>query len=117
MARSGAAVSGRPRIADDGQDVLGLSIQCFEGAPSCSGDRLREGEAYEFARSDHGWVTKPLAPPVPETGATTLWAADANAHATLFSQASPPEGQDDFYTTQADGSITHIGPLGQGEEA
>ena len=122
--KNGALISGAlgggsawpPRIAENGLDMIALSLQCLEGTKSCTGARLREGEAYEFTRTSQGWVTHPLAPPVPATGASTLWAADAGEHATLFSQPSPPEGQDDFYTTQANGAITHIGPLGQGEE-
>ena len=106
-----------PRIAENGRDLIVPSIQCFAGAPSCIGARERDGEAYEFTRTPDGWATNPLAPPL-TTGAesNTLWSADADTHATLFSAPSPPQGQDDFYLRSAQGTLADIGPLGEGRE-
>ncbi len=104
-----------PRIAENGKDLIAPSIQCFAGAESCVGVREREGEAYEFARTPTtGWVTNPLAPPAAMFETNTLWAANANQRTTLFSAPSPPAGEDDFYTRNAEGHLADIGPVGEG---
>ncbi len=105
-----------PRIAENGQDMIAPSIQCFAGAQSCTGVREREGGAYEFARTSQGWTTNPLAPPSTKFDESTLWAADADQHTTLFSAPSPPEEQDDFYSRDGQESSVDIGPLGEGRE-
>ena len=60
-----------PQIADDGADVMAISLQCLAGTESCTGIRGQEGEPYEFARTSQGWVTHPLAPPASQYGITT----------------------------------------------
>jgi hypothetical protein len=114
----GAGALWKPQIARSGMDVIAPSTQCFAGAQSCTADRRREGEAYEFARTaGQGWVTHALASPAGATpGANSLWAADAETHATLFSALTPSDGNEDFFTRQADGSISDVGPLGESPE-
>ncbi len=103
----------KPRIAENGQDMIVPSIQCFAGAQSCTGVREREGEAYEFARTSQGWSTNPLAAPLKEFEFDTLWSADATQHATLFSAPTGPEQHDDFYIRNTQGQITQVGPLAE----
>ncbi len=97
-------------------DVISHSTQCFAGGGSCTGDRVRQGEPFEFARTSQGWVTRPLAPSTADFEANTLWAVNADRHTTLFSAPTGPEGSDVFYSRNADGSFTGIGPIGEGPE-
>ncbi len=109
--------SGWPaRIAANGMDMITHSTQCFDASESCTGDRLRQGEPFEFARTSQGWVTHPLAPSTSEFAVNTLWSVDANEHAALFSVPVPPEGVDTFFTRNSDGALTSVGPLGEGPE-
>ena len=103
-----------PQVSSDGSRVTVPSIQCFGGAKSCTASRQNEGEPYEFSRTSGSWQTNPLAPPASEFQTETWWSLGANAGTALFSMPSPPNGQDDFYARNADGSFSQIGPIGEG---
>ncbi len=105
-----AANSFAPQIAENGTDMIGVSIQCLAGAESCGALRQSEGEPYEFTRTPAGWVTHALAPPASRFEHSTLYGESANDHTALFSAPSPPNGQDDFYGRGPEGVFTDIGP-------
>jgi hypothetical protein len=108
-----------PDISEDGSRMVIASIQCFEGATSCTADRQNEGEPYAFTRTAAGWVTTALAPPPTQTNGNTLWQTSADAGTALYTIPTAPEGEDDFYTRQHDGSLLDIGPVyppGDGEQ-
>jgi hypothetical protein len=101
-----------PRVAEDGQDLIAISIQCLQGPESCIADRETEGEPYEFVRTSTGWVTRPLAP----SGSfvtQSVWAMNATEHTVLFSAPSPPDGQDDWYAERPGGSVTEMGEISE----
>jgi DNA-binding beta-propeller fold protein YncE len=114
--KNGAAVGhlfgGIPvEASEDGSRVVAVSIQCFAGPSSCSASRLTEGEPYAFTRTTGGWVTTPLAPPLPllEQNSQRLFSADSGG--ALFSIPTPPMGEDDWYVREPDGSFVDIGPV------
>ena len=102
-----------PQIADDGADMMAISLQCMAGTESCTGIRGQEGEPYEFARTGQGWVTHPLAPSAAQYGITTEWAASANTHTTLFSALDPTEAHENFYTRAGQEQPAEIGPVSE----
>jgi hypothetical protein len=102
-----------PQIAEDGQDVIAISIQCLEGPKDCIADREHEGEPYEFVRTGAGWVTRPLALSAASFVTTTMWTFDANEHTALFSAPSPPAEQDDWYAEGPGESVTNMGELSE----
>lgn len=99
-----------PDVAANGSRVIVASIQCFGGTASCSADRLNEGEPYEFARGSDGWTTTPLAPAPSSENANSTWIVSADTGTVLFSMASPPGGQDNFYAHELGGALVNIGP-------
>ncbi len=105
-----------PQIAEDGQDVIAISIQCLGGPKGCIADREREGEPYEFVRTGAGWVTRPLALSAASFVTTTMWEFDANEHTVLFSSPSPPGGQDDWYAEGPGESVREIGEVSESEK-
>jgi hypothetical protein len=111
-------VGGNPSIAADGSRVIASAIQCFAGAESCNavsnGDGI--GSPYAFTRTSSGWTTTPLAPPATRFPSNTPWENNADTGTALFSMATPPFGQDDFYVRQPDGSFVDIGPNTPPEE-
>ncbi len=112
--------SGWPaQIAPDGRDMIIPSIPCFANAQSCTADRLKQGEPYEFARTGEGWVTHALAPPLNKFEVSSLYAADPVTHTALFSAPAPPagEGPDSFYVGSGEGEPASIGPVGESSEA
>ncbi len=112
--------SGWPaQIAPDGRDMIIPSIPCFANAQSCTADRLKEGEPYEFARTSEGWVTHPLAPPLSKFEVSSLYAADPVTHTALFGAPAPPagEGPDSFYVGSGEGEPASIGPVAESREA
>jgi hypothetical protein len=103
----------KPQVAEDGQDVVAMSIQCLAGAQSCVAVRERQGEPYEFVRTGGGWVTRPLVPSAARFVTRSVWDVDANEHTVFFSAPSPPEGQDDWYAEGPGESLTKIGPVSE----
>jgi hypothetical protein len=102
-----------PQVAENGASLLAVSIQCFDGPPSCTAIRAEEGEPYEFARTPTGWVTRPLAPPLAPAGGNSIWALNATEHTVLFSAPPAAGTPDDWYSRNGSGKITGIGPLGE----
>jgi hypothetical protein len=99
-------------IADDGSRVMYTSVQCFPGGGSCPAVRGGSlGEPLSSTRTASGWVTQVLAPPAQMGANTSFGNYDANHGTALFSIASPPGGQDDWYVRRADGSFADIGPV------
>ena len=45
-----AALTIAPQISESGSSMIALSVQCFDGTPSCTALRQEEGEPYEFER-------------------------------------------------------------------
>ncbi|HEV3072618.1 MAG TPA: hypothetical protein VGY76_14460 [Solirubrobacteraceae bacterium] len=99
-----------PDVAGDGSRVMYLSIQCFAGAASCTGQRLGEGEPYASTRTGGGWTTAALAPPA-QLGGNTTELLGADLGTALFSVATPPGGEDDWFARRPDGSLGEVGPL------
>ena len=82
--------------------MIASAIQCFAGAGSCNGHHGDAvGSPYQFERTGSGWVTTPLAPPASEFTANAPWGYSASAGTALFSMASAPFGEDDFYVREA----------------
>jgi len=104
----------KPQISEDGLQVLAPSLQCFAGAQSCIGSRQTNGEIYAFARTGSGWVAHPLALPASSFETSTRWAVNGNTGNVLLSAPGPPLGGDVFYARQADGTISALGPIGEG---
>jgi hypothetical protein len=101
-----------PAISEDGGRVTAPSIQCFEGTPSCTAARKSEGEPYQFTRASGTWKTLPLAPPAAEFSTGSWWSFGAHAGVGLFSFETPPDGQEEFYVRESDGSFNQVGPVG-----
>jgi hypothetical protein len=107
----GGAVLGPQReVAEDGSHLILPSIQCFAGAESCTADRTTQGEPNLFTRTAAGWATTALAPPAAQFETNSAWQADAETGTALFSAPTPPNGEDDFYVREPDGSFADIGP-------
>jgi hypothetical protein len=102
-----------PQVAEDGQALLAVSIQCFDGPASCTAVREQEGEPYEFARTPTGWVTRPLAPSATQFSVNSIWALNATEHTVLFSAPPSPGIPDEWYALAGTGEITGIGPVGE----
>ena len=104
-------VGPQPALAPDGSRLIVGSIQCFAGAESCHaqhGDGV--GSLYSFTRSQDGWSAEPLSPPAADFAPATPRAYSAASGRALFSMATPPKGEDDFYRRETDGSIFDMGP-------
>jgi hypothetical protein len=99
-----------PLIAENGSRVASASVQCFAQSESCIGDRETVGAPYAFMRTRGGWVTKQLAPPATPADGNSYWKLGADTDTALFSIATEPMGEDDFYARRADGSFADIGP-------
>jgi hypothetical protein len=100
-------------IAEDGERVIADSIQCFAGSQSCTVDRSgKQGEPFEFNRTASGWVTSALAPPSSVFSENTARALSANEGMALFTMPTPPDGEDDWYKRETNGTFTDIGPAG-----
>ena len=99
-----------PQIAANGQRVIAPSIQCFGETPSCVGTRLAEGEPFQFERTALGWSAKPLALPASVYETSSSWGFSAETGAVLFGSPSSPEGPDDLYVRDAEGSLSNLGP-------
>ncbi len=101
-------------ISEDGSRVIADSIQCFAGAESCTADRdTAEGSPYAFTRTGGNWVATALSPPSQQDSAASIWGFSANAATALFSMPTPPQGEDDWYVREPDGSFLDIGPITQ----
>jgi DNA-binding beta-propeller fold protein YncE len=98
-----------PDIAEDGDRMFTISIQCYASARSCVANRQYEGEPVLFTRTAAGWVPHALAPPA-SLGAGTNWLMNANTGKALFSISTPPHGEDDWYEVGEEGSFVDIGP-------
>jgi DNA-binding beta-propeller fold protein YncE len=96
-------------VSADGSRVIATSIQCLGGAQSCTANRASQGEPYLFTRTPRGWVTTPLAPAT-SLGENTSVLDSANTGDALFSIATPPEGEDDFYRKTESDQFEDIGP-------
>jgi DNA-binding beta-propeller fold protein YncE len=94
----GAGTPGEPDVAENGSRVIMGSVQCFAGAGSCS-------------RTSSGWMTTALAPPATRYDQNTQFKVSADSGSALFSMATAPTGEDDFYARGLDGSFMDIGPL------
>jgi hypothetical protein len=103
----------RPSIAEDGSRLILTSLQCFAEAASCTGERQTEGEPFAFTRTGGGWVTSAMAPSAAQFEENSEITVDANSGLALFSMATPPFGEDDWYAREPDGSFVDIGPENQ----
>ena len=56
-------------------------------------------------------MTTPLAPPSSVFSENSAWMIGANAGMALFSMPTPPDGEDDFYLRETDGSFVDVGPV------
>jgi hypothetical protein len=101
-----------PDIAADGSRVMAATIQCFAESEACNGHHGDAvGSPYEFTRTPGGWVTTPLAPPASVFSSNAPWGYDATTDGALFSMATPPFGENDFYLRNPEtGSFQDIGP-------
>ena len=108
----GDVLTGLPTdFAGDGSRVIASSIQCFADTGSCTGLRATAGSLYEFTRTATGWVASSMTPTATLYPINSAWTASADAGTALFSVPTAPDGEDDFYARQPDGSFTHIGPV------
>jgi DNA-binding beta-propeller fold protein YncE len=105
------AVGVSPSVSEDGSRLIVTSLQCFADAGSCTASRGSEGEPFAFTRADGGWVTTAMAPSAMAATGNSEVMANADAGSALFSIATRPFGEDDFYVRQPDGSFVDIGPV------
>jgi hypothetical protein len=105
-------IGGVPDVAVGGSRVIASAIQCFATSESCNGKHHNGiGSPYEFTRTSAGWVTTPLAPPASEFSSNTPWGYSASTGTALFSMATPPFGEDDFYVRNPEtGGYQDLGP-------
>jgi sugar lactone lactonase YvrE len=103
-----------PDVSRDGTRVIAPSIQCFEGAKGCVASRHAEGEPYEFARTNDGWVTHALAAPATQFASSSLLSFSADTQNTLFAFPGSAGSADKFYDRTPEGSFQEIGPIGEG---
>jgi hypothetical protein len=105
-------IGGVPDVAADGSRVIASAIQCFASSESCNGSRGDAiGSPYEFTRTGGGWVSTPLAPAASEFSSNSPWAYNATTGTALFSMATPPFGEDDFYVRNPEtGGFQDLGP-------
>jgi DNA-binding beta-propeller fold protein YncE len=106
-----------PDIGGGGQRVIVSSLTCFDEPQSCTGARASLGPPFEFARTNAGWATHPLAPPASEFELNSVWGYSADSGLVLYSSPVPPGVTDEFYARQPDGTMQAIGPIGEGEAA
>jgi hypothetical protein len=94
-----------PAIAENGSRVIALSVACFDEPGSCTAlrDGTKAGEPFAFTRTATGWVTTPLAPPA-SYGPNAPWLVNADEGTSLFSMATGPEGEDEWYAGEQNGS-------------
>jgi hypothetical protein len=97
-------------VSEGGSRVIAASTQCLAGTPSCIAHRLSTGQWYLFTRTAGGWGVAPMAPPAAGLGSNTRWLASADASTALFSIATPPGGQDDWWAQGPGGSFLDVGP-------
>ncbi len=102
-----------PQLSDNGERVIGSSIQCFSEPGSCTGDRASKGPPFEFARTGGGWQTHPLAPPASSFEINSVWGYDANTDMVLYSSPVPSHVTDEFYAREPGGTFEGIGPIGE----
>jgi hypothetical protein len=100
-----------PDVSLDGSRVVIISIQCFGGAGSCTGQREAQGDPFAFSRTGGGWVTAPLAPPATQFGGNTPQLVNADTGTALFAAQTPPAGGDGWYARRPDGSFLGVGPV------
>jgi DNA-binding beta-propeller fold protein YncE len=109
-----------PDISEQGGHLTAVVAQCFAGAPSCVPLRgvSLVGVPYTFSRTPSGWITTPLTPPASRFETDTSFGYGYNGAeepVALFSAPTPPDGEDDFYAREPNGSsepsFVDIGPL------
>jgi hypothetical protein len=104
-----------PQVASGGERVLTSSVQCFESAQSCTGDRASKGPPFEFTRTDTGWDAVPLAPPASSFEINSVWGYDADNGLVLYSSPVASHVTDEFYAREPDGSMDGIGPIAENQ--
>jgi hypothetical protein len=102
------------QVASNGQRVITATYQCFAEAQSCIAERQSQGEPYEFARTNAGWVAHPLAPPATSFEPDSWLSVNADSGTVLVSAPNTPAGEEDFSQGPAGGPFTPVGPVGEG---
>jgi hypothetical protein len=110
LLESGAFAT-EPAIAEDGERVVTATIQCFDGSESCGADRGFRGAPFLFSRTPTGWTTTPLSPPASQFLPSTLQSYSAEPAEAIFTIATSPMFEADFYVRRPDGSFVDLGPL------
>ena len=100
-----------PSVAADGSRVLSMTIQCFDGPESCTAIRQTEGTPYAFTRTEAGWQTEPLAPPISANSTMLLYSADSDV--ALFARSAQPPALEELFAREPDGTLRAIGPIGE----
>ncbi|HTC71374.1 MAG TPA: hypothetical protein VK655_00700, partial [Solirubrobacteraceae bacterium] len=108
---SGGIGGAVPAVAEDGERIVTATIQCFAGSESCGGDRGTLGAPFLFSRTPTGWTTTPLSPPASQFLPSTLQRYSAEPTEAIFTIATPPMFEADFYVRRPDGSFVDLGPL------
>jgi hypothetical protein len=106
-----ALLGPRPQVAEDGEHVIASSLVCFDGALSCTGDRLSKGPPYEFTHTSTGWQPHPLTPPASTFELNSAWGFSPDTGLVLYSSPVPSGETDEFYARQPDGTMQPIGPI------
>jgi len=101
-----------PQVAENGDRMITLAIQCFADAESCVATRsAAEGEPFELLRTPNGWAPHALTLPATLFDASSVWRLNAENGSTLFSAPTLPGGQDDWYARQPDGTPFDLGQM------
>jgi hypothetical protein len=113
-------------LAENGERVIAMSVDCFAGSLSCTGTRdEREGEPFAFTRTNEPekcrpsappcWYATSLAPPSTVFAENNPWLIDANEGSALFSMPTPlpaGKGEDDFYVRNPEtGAFADVGSV------
>ncbi len=112
-----AALIGTPLVglfteaSEDGKHVFASALQCFQNIESCNGTYLHEGASYEFARTNTGWITRPLSASASSFAVENTWAFGPNEGTALLSAQPPEGGSETFYARQPGGTLQPIGPI------
>jgi hypothetical protein len=99
-----------PAISETGSRVIAPTIQCFAPSESCTGDRVSDGELFEFTRTPTGWAATALAPPATQFSENSAWTVSANEGTALFSMPNGPAREDEWYARSPNGAFLPIGP-------
>jgi hypothetical protein len=99
-------------VAENGSRVVVSSIGSFAGNNATPEPRGSLGVLYELIRDEAGWGVEPVSPENPEYRGAARWdTTSADLSKTLFDMPAAPDGQENYFIREPDGSLTNVGPI------